>query len=158
MGVSAAVLTAVTTILPKVEGTKYTVYKDSAGIPTVCTGITGPDVIPGKTYTQEECDALLLKHTKVASDYVHKVVTRPIPSSMEAALISFTYNVGTGAFGRSSVLREINAGNYEKGCKHLYDWVYITVNGEKVKLKGLQNRRDIEYSYCIKDIKQAGKK
>ena len=155
MGVSAAVLTAVTALIPKIEGTEYKVYLDIAGVPTVCSGITGPDVIIGKTYTQSECNSLLLKHTKIASDYVHKVVNRPIPASMEAALISFTYNVGVGSFGKSSVLRETNAGNFRKACDHLYDWVYFTnpKTKKKEKSRGLKNRRDFEYEYCVKDLK-----
>lgn len=153
VGSSAAVMTAVLSLLPKIEGTEYKPYIDVAGVPTVCSGITGPDVIMGKTYTQSECDSLLLKHTKIASDYVHKVVTHPIPPSMEAALVSFTYNVGRSAFGTSTVLRLTNQGKLHEACNHLYDWVYITRDEKKVKSKGLYNRRSYEFEYCVKDLK-----
>ncbi|MCI0256950.1 glycoside hydrolase family protein, partial [Cronobacter sakazakii] len=37
------------------EGVKYKPYLDPVGIPTVCAGITGPDVKMGKVYTKQEC-------------------------------------------------------------------------------------------------------
>src|SRR5450830_1198405 len=40
------------------EGRRLTPYRDPVGILTVCEGITGKDVVPGKTYTPAECDAL----------------------------------------------------------------------------------------------------
>ena len=64
---AAAVAIAVA-FLPEVEDTKYNVYMDIAGVPTVCEGITGPDVIKGKTYTRSECDALLTKHIRWRSE------------------------------------------------------------------------------------------
>lgn len=155
LGASAAVLTAVMSLLPKIEGTEYDPYIDIAGVPTVCSGITGPDVVMGKRYTKDECNALLLKHTRVASDYVHSKVTHPIPASMEAALVSFTYNVGRSAFGNSTILKLTNQGKLRQACDHLYDWVYVTdpKTKKKVKSKGLKNRRDYEYEYCVKELK-----
>ena len=43
----AAATAIAVAFLPKVEDTKYEVYTDIAGVPTVCEGITGPDVIKG---------------------------------------------------------------------------------------------------------------
>lgn len=40
------------------EGLKYTAYLDPIGIPTVCAGVTGPDVVMGKIYTKQECDTV----------------------------------------------------------------------------------------------------
>lgn len=54
-----AALSLTSPLLEEIEGIRYRPYKDIAGIWTVCAGITGSDVVLGKTYTQRECDALL---------------------------------------------------------------------------------------------------
>lgn len=154
--IASAALACSVPLVNKVEGVVYRPYIDIAGVPTVCAGVTGKDVIMGKTYTQAECDALLAKHIKYASDAVDQYVKVDIPVTTRASLISFTYNVGIGAFRKSTVLRMVNQGNIRAGCDHLYDWVYITQvkNGNriKVKVKGLQNRRDFEHEYCVRDL------
>ncbi|MBO1564165.1 glycoside hydrolase family protein, partial [Yersinia pseudotuberculosis] len=44
-----------------VEGREYIPYRDVAGVMTICDGHTGKDIIPGKKYSDAECDALLQK-------------------------------------------------------------------------------------------------
>lgn len=141
-------------LLEEIEGVKYKPYKDIAGIWTVCAGITGPDVIPGKTYTQRECDALLAKHIKIAKDEVDKRVNVDIPDTMRAAMYSFTYNAGTGAFRNSTMLKLINNGCYMEACEQLWRWTKYTnpKTGKKETSKGLRNRRAVEFKYCIKDL------
>ncbi|EJI6591482.1 lysozyme, partial [Salmonella enterica] len=41
------------------EGRRYEPYRDVVGVITVCDGHTGKDIVPGKHYTDAECDALL---------------------------------------------------------------------------------------------------
>ncbi len=43
------------------EGVSYIPYEDIVGVWTVCHGHTGKDIMPGKTYTEAECKALLNK-------------------------------------------------------------------------------------------------
>ena len=141
-------------LLEEIEGVKHKPYKDIAGIWTVCAGITGPDVMPGKTYTQRECDALLAKHIKIAKDEVDKRVKVDIPDTMRAAMYSFTYNAGTGAFRNSTMLKLINKGRYMEACDQLWRWTKYTnpKTGKKETSKGLRNRRAVEFKYCIKDL------
>lgn len=142
-------------LISQLEGVKYTPYIDIAGIPTVCAGITGPDVIMGKTYTQRECDNLLMKHLTSTKNYVDSRVKVRIPDTMRASFYSLAFNIGIGSFGKSSVLREANAGNLWKSCEHIKDWKFYTdpKTGKKKVSKGLMNRRQTEYSYCIRDLK-----
>lgn len=143
-------------LVEQVEGVHYKPYKDIAGIWTVCAGITGSDVVLGKTYTQGECDALLFKHIQVAQREVDKRVTYPIPDTMRAAMYSFTFNAGTGAFRNSTMLRLINQGKLPEACNQLWSWTYFTnpKTGRKEKSKGLKNRRAFEYEYCMKELKR----
>lgn len=153
--VTGAALMLASPLIEEIEGVKYKPYKDIAGIWTVCHGITGKDVILGKEYTRRECDALLAKHMKFAADAVDKAVNVEIPLSMRAALYSFTFNAGTGAFRKSTMLKKINNGDLWGGCGELWNWTYYTDKntGKKKKSKGLHNRRVVEYKYCTKDLK-----
>lgn len=149
-------LALVSPLIEEIEGVEYKPYKDIAGIWTVCAGITGKDVILGKTYTQRECDALLQKHIKIAKDEVDKRVKVEIPDTMRAALYSFTYNAGTGAFRKSTMLKLVNQGRLYEACDQLWNWTYYTNprTGRKEKSKGLKNRRAVEFKYCVKDLKK----
>lgn len=151
-----AALSLTSPLLEEIEGIRYRPYKDIAGIWTVCAGITGSDVILGKTYTQRECDALLAKHIAIAKAEVDKRVNVEIPDTMRAAMYSFTYNAGTGAFRKSTMLKKINGGDLYGACDELWKWTYFynPKTGKKEKSKGLKNRRAVEYKYCVKDLKK----
>lgn len=150
--VGAMAITAA--LLSRLEGTRYEVYYDIAGVATVCEGITGYDVIPGKKYTRRECDLLLEKHISLAKKEVDRDVKVYIPDSMRAAMYSFTFNAGRGAFRYSRMLTLINEGRLMEACQQLNRWVYFT--NPKTKKKevstGLKNRRNEEYATCIKDL------
>lgn len=152
--VTGAALMVASPLLEEVEGVKYKVYYDIAGIPTVCHGITGKDVIPGKTYTRRECDALLAKHMQHAANVVDNAVKVEIPVSMRAAMYSFTFNAGEGAFRKSTMLKLINQGELYQACDQLWNWTYYRnpKTGKKEKSKGLKNRRAVEFKYCVKEL------
>lgn len=152
-GVSSA-LVLMPPLIEKYEDVKFDVYYDIAGIPTVCAGITGKDVIIGKRYTKRECDALLIKHISYAATHVDKAVTYPIPVTMRAAMYSFAYNAGTGAFRQSTILKFINKGELKAACNELWRWTYFynPKTGKKEKSRGLKNRRASEFEYCMKEL------
>lgn len=141
-------------LLMKLEDTRYNVYYDIAGVPTVCEGITGPDVKIGKTYTRLECDLLLEKHIAVAKREVDKDIRVKVPDSFRASMYSFTYNAGTGAYRYSRMLTLTNEGRLYEACDQLHRWVYFTNPKTKKKevSKGLKNRRAEEYKLCVRDL------
>jgi lysozyme len=126
------------------EGTETKPYLDPIGIPTVCTGHTG-NVNMMRTYSKTECDTLLAGDLGSAFKAVDKCVHVPISDATKASLASFTFNVGGGAFCRSSVARRINAGDGPSACDNLLLFVYA---GGK-KMTGLVNRRKAERELCI---------
>lgn len=132
-------------LINPLEGTKYVPYLDVVGVPTVCTGHTGPDIIMGKTYTEAECQALLNKDLRAVANQIDPLIKRPIPDTTRAALYSFAYNVGAGAFRQSTLLKKINAGDTVGACNELRRWTYA---GGK-QWKGLMNRREIERDVCL---------
>lgn len=133
-----------TVLIPHLEGVEYKPYKDIGGVWTVCNGITGQDVIVGKTYTEKECKELLQKHLVPYAKSVERSVKVPASEYQKAALISFSFNVGVNAFERSSLLRYLNSGESKKACDALRQWVYV----DKKKIPGLMNRREIEREIC----------
>ncbi|WPU24984.1 lysozyme [Cedecea neteri] len=133
------------TMLTDLEGVRYTPYYDVAGVLTVCYGHTGADIIKTKTYSATECQAMLDKDLVPFARSVERSVKVPTTEYQKAALISFSYNVGVTAFERSSLLRQLNAGNYQAACDGLRQWTYA---GGK-QWKGLMNRRDVEREVCM---------
>lgn len=127
------------------EGRRYIPYRDVAGVLTICDGHTGKDIIPGKRYTDAECDALLDKDLKRVKAQVDPLIKVSIPESERAAFYSFAYNVGTGAFARSTLLKKLNAGDHAGACNELKRWTYA---GGK-QWKGLMTRREIEREVCL---------
>ncbi|AWP32170.1 lysozyme [Pantoea vagans] len=128
-----------------VEGRAYEPYKDVAGVWTVCDGHTGTGIIKGKKYTDRECDRFLWNDLQPVKKSVDSLVKVPLGEYQRAALYSFTYNVGSGAFSKSSLLKKLNSGDVNGACEELRRWIYA--GGQK--WRGLMNRRDMERSMCL---------
>ncbi|SUC35832.1 Phage-related lysozyme (muraminidase) [Providencia rustigianii] len=133
------------------EGMETKPYKDVVGVSTVCFGHTGSDIIPTKTYTEAECKALLEKDLAIVAKAVNPLIKVNIPDYTRAALYSFTYNVGTGAFSRSTLLKKLNAGDHIGACNELKRWIYAG----GVKWKGLMTRREVEEAVCLGEFAYA---
>lgn len=148
-GATAGGAIAIATVLIQWhEGVRYTPYYDVVGVLTVCYGHTGPDIIPGKKYTQAECDDLLEKDIAPAAAAVEKAVKVPMTAMRKAALISFTYNVGAGSLNRSTMLRKLNAGDTSEACDEIKRWDKA---GGKV-WRGLTDRRVVERELCLSGL------
>ncbi|EID5605970.1 lysozyme [Salmonella enterica] len=127
------------------EGRRYVPYRDVAGVLTICDGHTGKDIIPGRRYNDAECDALLNKDLAQVAARIDPLIKVSIPNSERAALYSFAYNVGTGAFAKSTLLKKLNAGDHAGACNELKRWTYA--GGRQ--WKGLVTRREIEREVCL---------
>nr|WP_283812561.1 lysozyme [Providencia rettgeri] len=127
------------------EGMETKPYKDVVNVTTVCFGHTGADIAPNKTYTESECLALLEKDLSKVRKGVDPLIKVDIDDNTRAAIYSFAYNVGTGAFARSTMLKKLNAGDIAGACNELKRWTYA---GGK-EWKGLITRREIENAVCL---------
>ncbi|WP_368301309.1 lysozyme [Kluyvera sichuanensis] len=126
------------------EGRRYYAYQDVVGVWTVCDGHTGADVRRGHRYTDKECDSLLQSDLRKVASAIDPLIKVRIPEPTRAALYSFTYNVGAGAFAGSTLLKRLNAGDVPGACKELERWTYAG----GVQWKGLITRREIERDVC----------
>lgn len=138
-------------LIKKYEGVRLTAYQDSVGIWTIgygSTRIANNPVKPGDTITQAQADQLLIDHinTQVKPAIASKVKA-PITQSMFDALCSFTYNLGGGAFGRSTLNSDLNAANYTTAAN---DFSMYNKAGGNV-LAGLTARRNAEQQLFLKD-------
>jgi lysozyme len=124
-------------------------YLDPVGIATSCWGHTGNDVILDKYYTNQECIKQLTGDVQQADKEMKSVIKVPLTFYQEAALISFTYNVGVTNLRNSTLAKDFNAGKYTEGCNQLSRWVYA--NGKK--LQGLVIRREQERQVCLGNVR-----
>lgn len=136
------------------EGNQAKMYKDSAGLPTIGVGhlltqselTSGKITIAGKTVlwrnglTDKQITALLDQDLDKHELAVSLNVKVKLTQNQFDALVSFSFNVGTGAFLGSNLLKQLNAGHYEQVPIQLKRWVYS--GGEIVA--GLATRRELE--------------
>lgn len=106
------------------EGMMLKAYPDpgTGGAPwTIGCGRT-TNVHPGDTCTPEQAMEWLREELEVFADQVQSVVTVPLTQNQLDALTSFTYNVGFGNFSKSTLLRLLNAGDYEGAAQQFGRW------------------------------------
>lgn len=126
-------------------------YKDPVGIWTIGWGsIRNLDenraVQDGDITTQATAERWLQKEVGQTAEIVEKLCTVPIKQGMFDALVSFGYNVGTGGGGlrTSTLLKKLNAKDYEGAAREFGRWIHGEVNGEQIELPGLVRRRKAE--------------
>jgi lysozyme len=113
------------------EGSRRKLYNDSQGH---CTIGVGHLVHKGKCdgsepdnfrrgLTEDEVTDLLRADLAVFEQAVQKNVTSRLNQYQYDALVSFSFNVGSGAFKKSGVLKEVNAKNYSKVPDELMKWL-----------------------------------
>ena len=123
------------------EGFVDHVYICPAGYPTIGYGhlVRKGEVWPERI-SEEEATELLRKDIGHAELAVQRLIRVPLTDGQFDALVSFTFNLGSGALQRSTMRRKINRGEYIRGANELRRWVYA--GGRK--LRGLVRRREAE--------------
>lgn len=104
------------------EGLRLTAYQDMVGVWTIGYGHTGPDVKPGLVITQQQADQLLVNDLAKFERGVNALVTVKIKQSQFDALVSFSYNLGLGSLQQSTLLRLLNAGNFQAAADQFLRW------------------------------------
>lgn len=129
-------------LVKQFEGLVLTAYRDPVGIWTIGYGHTGPEVGPGDVITKAQAEALLRQDLARFESAVRNLVKVPLSSNQFSALVSFTYNVGSGALAQSTLLALLNQRNYQGAADQFPRWV----NGGGQVLPGLVRRRNQELS------------
>lgn len=131
-------------LIKEFEGIRLTAYKCPAGVLTIGIGHTSaagaPEVVPGMTITAQDAYDILNRDLDQYESAINRYVKVPLTQSQFDALVSFVYNVGIGAFQKSTLLKKLNAGQYSSVPGELMKW---TKAGGK-ELPGLVRRRRAE--------------
>jgi lysozyme len=129
------------------EGLRLKAYPDpgTGGDPwTIGYGTTvypdGRKVKKGDVITEVQALDYLKQDVKKFATSVNQLASVPLNQNRFDALVSFTYNLGAGALARSSLLRKLNAREYEAAAAEFDKWVYAAGR----ILPGLVNRRKAE--------------
>lgn len=128
------------------EGCRLKAYRCQAGVLTIGYGHTGPDVFEGQEITQEEADTLLRLDLARFEAAVNKAC-HTVSQCQFDACVSLCYNIGPGAFAKSSVVRLHNEGKCGDAAQAFMLW---NKAAGKVS-RGLQARRAKESALYLQD-------
>jgi len=128
------------------EGFRSAVYLDPVGLPTVGYGhlLKQGESFPNGV-TEAQATDLLRADVSSAENAVSSLVTVPLTQGQFDALVDFTYNLGAGNLKSSTLLKLLNAGNYQGAADEFPKW---NKAGGKV-LPGLTIRRQAERSLFL---------
>jgi lysozyme len=140
--------------VPLHEGTSYKAYRDIAGIWTICQGDT-KNVKAGLVETPEGCRARLERQLVIHAKGVMACTPRLAEEGHDwqrAAAVSLAYNIGVGAYCKSSIDKRFDAGLWKQGCNNFILYNKARVNGVLRVVKGLDTRRKDEIRICLKGL------
>ena len=129
-------------LLKEVEGWRDKPYRDSGGKCTIGYGhlIKEGEYCPDRI-TVGQGEKYLREDIANAEDIVNSTVSVPLKQHQFDALVSFTFNIGAGAWAVSDTLKILNNGEHHRMPARMLMWVKVTKNGVKVVEEGLINRR-----------------
>ncbi|MEO1067658.1 MAG: lysozyme [Cyanobacteria bacterium J06638_6] len=136
-------------LIKEFEGLRTTAYRDPVGIWTIGYGHTSmagpPPVYEGMTITAAEAEAILQQDLDVFEQGVSDALTITTNENQFSAMVSFSFNVGLGAYRNSTLLRKHNAGDFAGAANEFLRWIYA--DGQI--LPGLVRRREAERSLYL---------
>lgn len=126
-------------IIKKFEGCELTAYQDAVDVWTIGYGHT-KEVKLGDVITKEEAESMLLHELLEYCGHVDNAVDVELSQCQFDALVSWTYNLGPTNLKSSTMLKFLNAENFEEIPTQIKRW---NKAGGKV-LEGLTRRREAE--------------
>jgi lysozyme len=131
------------------EGLRLNAYRDVVGVATVCYGETR-GVKMGDRHTKAQCDELLLKGLQ---DFERGVLAcapglSNAPDTRVVSHVSLGYNIGVGAYCKSTVVRRFNAGDTRGSCDAFLMWN----KAKGITFPGLTRRRQAERELCMRGL------
>jgi lysozyme len=130
------------------EGFRSLAYKCPAGTCTIGYGHTGSDVRPGMVISRATAERLLEKDMQHAADAVAGMVRVPLSEQQYGALISWVFNVGTGAASDSTVIFLVNRRKLISAADALMHWNHV----DGAVSRGLTKRRVAEKRLFLEGV------
>jgi lysozyme len=132
------------------EGLRLKAYDDGVGVWTIGFGTTkypnGIRVKKGDTCTLDQAKAYMQNDLKSFEQTVNNTVKVLLNQNQFDALVSLAYNIGSTAFKNSTLVRQLNEGNYKAAANQFNVWV----NAGGKRMQGLVNRRAAERTLFLK--------
>ncbi len=130
------------------EGLRLNSYQDSVKVWTICYGET-KGVRKGMKFTKPECDAMFANRLVEFETGMRKCLKAPdsIPDKPYVMFLSLSYNIGTGAFCKSTLAKKLNVGDIRGACNELPKWSRA---GSLTNL--LLPRRQAERKLCLEGL------
>jgi lysozyme len=132
-------------IIRRFEGLRLRAYICPAGKITIGWGNTfyenGSKVQMGDRITLDRADRLLFHMVNMFEAELSRLVKSNINENQKGALTSFIFNLGSTKFGRSTLLRKVNANPNDPTIK---DEFMRWVGKDPKTINGLRNRRKAE--------------
>lgn len=129
------------------EGMKLEAYPDpgTGGAPwTIGVGHTG-GVKEGDTCTEDQAIDWLREDCQDAESCLDDHCDVELTQNQRDALISFIFNLGCGNFKSSTLLKLLNAGNYDAAAQQFMRWTHAAGR----ELAGLKTRRELEAKFFL---------
>lgn len=130
-------------LIAEFESCRLRAYRCPAGVWTLGWGETS-GVVPGMVWTQVQADQRFCDSLVAFTQQVQQLLSAHAEPNQLGALVSLAYNIGIGAFARSSVLKAHNAGDHQAAARAFGLWNKARVNGVLTVLAGLTRRRAAE--------------
>jgi lysozyme len=127
------------TVIKEFESLRLTAYRCPARVWTIGWGHTRT-AKPGMVITPAQAQKLFESDCFDAENRVSRHVLVPLNPNQYDALVSFAFNVKYDPFVKSTLVRKLNAGDYEGAAREFSRWKYA--NGKE--MPGLVRRRKME--------------
>ena len=138
-------------LIKEFEGLSLKPYKCPGGYNTIGYGHviknTTEDALFKNGIDASEAETLLLNDMNIANQALIRLVSVPLNSHQRAALVSFVFNVGSGAFQASTLRQKLNRGEYNPAAEQFLKWIH----GGGRQLPGLVRRRHAERELFLKE-------
>ena len=126
-------------LIKKFEGLELDSYQCSANVWTLGYGHT-QGVAEGDSCSEEEAEIILVNDLKGFETYVNALVDVELDQNQFDALVAWTFNLGPTNLRTSTLLKKLNAGDYNDVPSEIKRWNRA---GGQV-LYGLIRRREAE--------------
>lgn len=128
--------------IKKEEGLVLNAYLCPANVWTIGYGHTN-GVKKGDKVTEEQAEDFLVNDLLYSERIVNKMVKVKLNQNQYDALVSFVFNVGSGNFINSTLLKKLNAGaNSDEICVELRRWIFS--KGRKLPVLVARRQRECE--------------
>lgn len=131
-------------LIADLEGCRLRPYQCSAGVWTSGIGHTA-GVIPTRDISEKEAASTLVADVLQVERRLAQCAPVAMPPQVYDAVVSFAFNVGSGAACRSTLVYFLNQKQWRQACDQLPRWMFI----DGVRNQGLENRRQRERAWCL---------